>query len=80
MPTLHVRNVPDRLYSRVRKLAAVESRSLSAEVIVLLERAMAQQQAQEEQAQLLEDIRRHRFRPATDVPPSEDLIREDRER
>jgi plasmid stability protein len=37
MATLHVRNAPDALYDRLRLRAAAEHRSLSAEVIGLLE-------------------------------------------
>ncbi len=80
MATLHVRNVPEHLYDRIRKLAAAESRSLSAEILVLLERAVSERQVQEEQAGILAGIRRHRFRPSGRIPASEDLIREDRER
>ena len=35
MATLHVRDVPETLYDRVRKLAASRNRSLSAEVTLL---------------------------------------------
>jgi plasmid stability protein len=37
MATLHVRNVPDDLYERLRRRAEAEGRSLSAEVIRLLD-------------------------------------------
>ena len=37
---LHVRNVPDELYERIRRRAQVQNRSISAEVIVLLNRAL----------------------------------------
>jgi plasmid stability protein len=40
MATLHVRSVPDELYERLRERAAAERRSLSAEVIALLERGL----------------------------------------
>jgi plasmid stability protein len=36
MATLHVRNVPDELYERLKSLAEEDHRSLSAEVIWLL--------------------------------------------
>ena len=41
MAILHVRNVPDDLYERLKKRAAAERRSLSAEVIALLEIELA---------------------------------------
>jgi hypothetical protein len=37
MPTLHVRHIPEALYQRLRRHAHEENRSLSAEVIVLLD-------------------------------------------
>jgi plasmid stability protein len=39
MSILHVRNVPDELYERIRQRARAQNRSISAEVIVLLDRA-----------------------------------------
>jgi plasmid stability protein len=41
MATLHVRNVPDELYERLKSLAEEDHRSLSAEVIDLLQEAAA---------------------------------------
>ena len=35
MATLHVRNVPEKLYKRIQKLAEEENRSVTAEVIQL---------------------------------------------
>ena len=40
MATLHVRNIPDELYDRLRKMADEDHRSLSSEVIGLLEDAV----------------------------------------
>ena len=42
MPTLHVRNVPDELYERIRRRARAQNRSISAKVIALLDRASAE--------------------------------------
>ena len=80
MPTLHVRNVPDDLYDKIRKQAAAQNRSISAEVIVLLQRALLQ--SEREQDEVLAGIRRRRFfRPAdAGAPDSQTLLREDRER
>lgn len=43
MPTLHVRNVPTELYDRIKELAERERRSISAEVITLLERVATEE-------------------------------------
>ena len=36
MPTIHVRNVPETVYSKIRSLARAEGRSLNAQVVRLL--------------------------------------------
>jgi plasmid stability protein len=42
--TLHVRNIPEDLYKRLRSRAAAEHRSLSAEVIGLLESSLRERE------------------------------------
>ncbi len=80
MPTLHVRNVPDELYERIRRQAQAQNRSISAEVIMLLNRALAE--TERSQGDVLANIRRRRFfRPAeAGAPDSTALLREDRAR
>src|SRR5437867_13247337 len=58
MAILHVRNVPDDLYARLQQRAAAEKRSLSAEVVMLLEKAMQREPAAE--AALFDHLRRQR--------------------
>jgi plasmid stability protein len=79
MSILHVRNVPVSLYQAIQERARQQRRSMSAEVILLLQEALWNRQAQEE---LLADIRQRRsFRPAdVGAPDSTTLLREDRER
>jgi antitoxin FitA len=80
MPTLHVRNVPESLYERLRRHAQKQNRSLSAEVIYLLNLAMEERAG--EQAELLDKINRRRFYSpaAAGAPDSTTLLRQDRER
>ena len=80
MPTLHVRNVPESLYDQIRQRAQAQNRSLSAEVIMLLDYALTA--TEHTQGELLERIRRRRFfKPATaGAPDSTTLLRQDRER
>ncbi len=80
MPTLHVRNVPETLYDRLRQRAQKRNRSLSAEVVVLLDFAM--DESEDTQTDLLDSIRRRRFfnPAAAAAPDSTTLLREDRER
>lgn len=80
MATLHVRNVPDDLYTRIRERADSSNRSLSAEVVVLLTTAL--EGAKPSPREVLADIRRRRFFRPADVgaPDVAELLREDRSR
>ena len=85
MAILHVRNVPDDLYRQLRQRADTERRSLSAEVVVLLDQAMAQPRAYEPTAyaELFQQIVRERETLAAARGPFPDSaadIRADRER
>lgn len=80
MPTLHVRNVPYELYERLRLQAMEQGRSLSAEVVHILQSVLVEDTRSQEE--ILVGIRRRRFyHPATDnAPDSLHLLREDRVR
>jgi plasmid stability protein len=81
MPTLHVRNVPEDLHEGLRRLAERKHRSLSAEVIALLEQALSAEEVREAQELLLASIRRRRsLITSTSDVDSVDLLREDRAR
>jgi len=80
MNTLHVRSVPDDLYLRLQKLAQAKSRSLSAQVIIMLTQSIEQEERRKKQAKTLNSIRRRRFTPPKNAPASLDLLREDRSR
>jgi plasmid stability protein len=80
MPILHVRNVPESLYGQLRRRAASQGRSVSAEVIRLLEQAL--EEPERDQGEILASLRRQRsFRPAdVGAPDSTSLLRENRAR
>jgi antitoxin FitA len=81
MAILHVRNVPDDLYERLQQRAGAQKRSLSAEVVSLLERAIGEPGV--ERAELFDRIRRRRSQIqhlGAHVSSSVDLLREDRAR
>ncbi len=80
MSILHVRNVPQELYERLKRRADSQRRSLSAEVIALLEWAV--EQAEVSPQSTLSSIRRCRFfNPAlSGAPDSTQLLRQDRDR
>jgi plasmid stability protein len=80
MPTLHVRQVPDELYDRLRERAAAQNRSLSAEVIALLQHALGPDARS--QRDVLASIRRRRSTTtvSAEAVDSATLLREDRRR
>jgi plasmid stability protein len=80
MATLHVRNVPEGLYKDLNELAREQKRSLSAEVIALLERAVVPRRRKEEQLALLDRMYRNRVKLPKGLPSIVDVIREGRER
>ncbi|MEX2164621.1 MAG: hypothetical protein WD823_10305 [Sulfuricaulis sp.] len=82
MATLHVRNVPDKLYKRIQKLAEAENRSVTAEVIRLLSQGVQAREARRGVADVIDRIRRRAQK--VELPrgwtDSTELIREDRSR
>ncbi len=80
MSTLHVRSVPEDLYTRVQELARLSNRSLSAQVVTLLYQALEEEDRRLLQGQALNSIRRRRYTPPKGAPDSAHLLREDRQR
>lgn len=80
MPTLHVRNVPEGLYEQIRQQAEAQNRSISAEVITLLQRAI--ESRARSQDEVLDNIRRRRFFRPDDAgtPDCTTPLRQDRGR
>lgn len=80
MPVLHVRNIPDELYVRLQRRAQIQRRSLSAEVLILLEWAL--EETERASVVTLTSIRcRRSFDPtAVGAPDSTTLLRQDRGR
>lgn len=82
MATLHVRDFPDELHTKVRDMAAVRRRSISAEVVVLIDQALRQEELRDRRARALRRIARRR-RSAAPRPGAADtltMLREDRAR
>ena len=80
MNTLHVRSVPDALYKRLQQLANARNRSLSAQVITMLEQAVENEERRKKQAKVLTSIQRRRFKAPKNAPSTLELLREDRGR
>lgn len=87
MASLHLQNVPDDLYAKLQQLAASQNHSIDAQVITLLENALATQTQQPQRettksiTEILEESRRRREQLPTDIewPDSTAMIREDRD-
>lgn len=82
MHTLYVRNLPDDLYTKLRKLAAARRRSMSAEVVNLIEQALRREEEIQQRSRALDRIaeRRAKYDTSSETVDSLTLLREDRDR
>ena len=81
MPILQVRELPEDVYARLRARAAAEHRSISQETIVLLRTALSVPQSRKaERKAILARIESRAISETANLPSSEALIREDRDR
>jgi len=83
MPTLYVENVPVDLYEALRERARERRKSISAEVLALLEEAIPTSAELKRRRQFLERARKLRAkRPPTagPFPTAVEMLREDRRR
>jgi plasmid stability protein len=83
MVDLLIRGVPEELHDRYRRLAQKHHRSLPAETLYLIERAVAEDEQLDQRRAVLARIneRRHHLPPApSGTPNSLSDLREDRER
>lgn len=80
MPTLQVRDLPEELYIRLKRLAREENRSIAQQTIVLLKEGLGvRRNHQLRRTALLEKISQTVY-PDTEAVDEVALIREDRER
>lgn len=80
MTTLRVRDVPEELYEKIQALARSANRSVSAEVVTLLDQAVRAEELRRRQGEILASIRRRRAAPTAGTPNAVELLREDRAR
>jgi plasmid stability protein len=78
VPTLHVRNVPPKVYAALKKRASRHGRSLNAEVIEVLEGFTEQERRG---ATIADELRRlaEEVNLPPDAPKPEEIIREARD-
>lgn len=83
MPTLYVENVPEEIYEALRKRAQTNKRSISAEVLKLLEDAVPTERELARRKKVLQQARKlqsARALGAGPFPSTEEMLREDRGR
>lgn len=83
MPTLYVQNVPADLYNALRQRASRNRKSISAEVLSLLEENVVTQEEQRMRQQFMREVYRLRSRRSGSkrkTPTAEEMQREDRGR
>jgi plasmid stability protein len=78
MPTLHLRNVPTKIYERLRRRAKQNGRSMNAEAVALLEDAV---EREDRTGSITAELRRlaNTINLPPDAPRAEEIIRQDRE-
>ena len=80
MATLYVRDIPEDLYRQVQKIAQDEERSLSAYVVLLLERAIEEAQVRKDRSRALTSLRRRRQPLPPGAPDATEVLRKIRQR
>jgi|RifCSP13_1_1023834.scaffolds.fasta_scaffold91657_2 plasmid stability protein len=76
MPTLYVRDIPERIYQQARTIAAAQGRSLSAYVVTVLEQAIEDEKLRRARSKALSNIRRRRRPLPANAPDSVTMIRQ----
>ena len=79
MATLYVRDVPEKLYKRLRARARRNGRSLNAEVLELIDEALLRELTSDEITDRLAELAAEIDLPS-DAPRPEDIIRKERGR
>ena len=83
MATLYVENVPDELYDALRERAKLHRRSITAEVLALLENNVPTENEFKRRADLLRKLDRlsaSMKRVRGEFPSAQEMVREDRSR
>ena len=83
MATLYVENVPDELYDALRERAKLHRRSITAEVLDLLENNVPTENEFKRRADLLRKLDRlsaSMKRVRGEFPSAQEMVREDRSR
>ena len=75
VPTLHIRNLPEPVYDKLKRRATVNRRSLNAEVLALLSAELEGERREAEITRRLRELA-HEINLPADAPKPEEIIRE----
>lgn len=78
VPTLHIRNLPEPVYEKLKRRATVNRRSLNAEVLALLSAEFEHEQREGEITKRLRELA-YKINLPPDAPRPEDILREERD-
>jgi plasmid stability protein len=78
VPTLHIRNVPEKVVATLKRRAKHNGRSLNAEIVEALGASVAEEERRAWVAKRLEEMRADFLLPK-DAPDAVELIRQGRE-
>jgi plasmid stability protein len=78
VPTLHIRNVPEKVVATLKRRAKNNGRSLNAEIVEALGASVAEEERRAWVAKRLEEMRADFLLPK-DAPDAVELIRQGRE-
>lgn len=76
MPTLYLRDVPESVVARLRRRARRNRRSMSAEAIAILQRAV---EIEREDAGLMRRLRQLQYTVPEDAPNAVEVIHQERD-
>jgi plasmid stability protein len=78
VPTLHLRNVPAKVYEGLHRRAKQNGRSMNAEAVALLEEAV---EREDRTGSITDELRRlaNKINLPPNAPRAEEIIREDRD-
>jgi len=81
MASITIRDIPDDLFDRCKDMAREDRRSINAEVIDMLEKAVQMRDLKKQRLSALEEIDRIRAsQPASSEQDTLDILREGRQR
>lgn len=76
MTQINTLEIPDELYTQIQRMALSQSRSISEQIVTLLQRALEVEMQRQTQARVLQEIHQTRWTSPVTVPDSVAILRE----